>query len=194
MSMSQLPEANIAVLEQHSQGLNALTDLRKALPEENNIIYQRKWVYGYWFKVKYMRRIAERHKLDWQKHGSKLVDKFVTSLAYSTGIFFDAHAAIYQGQPALILAFAEDDDRRRLDHIEFSESEIDKIRRGIGLPAGTKPRWYELSGKGTDPDEEVESEDETYPDETGRTVEVASRPRNIPNHVQELMSRRMEIY
>ncbi|EJD06969.1 uncharacterized protein FOMMEDRAFT_131752 [Fomitiporia mediterranea MF3/22] len=154
---------------------------REEIEKEKN----RKWVYGYWFKVKYMRRIAERHKLDWQKHGSKLVNKFVTSLVYSTGIFFSAHAAIYQGQPALILAFAEDDNRRSLDYIEFSKSEIDKIRRGIGLPAGTKPRWYELSGRETDPDEEVESEDESFPDETDKTVKEASRSRNIPDHVRE---------
>ncbi|EJC99677.1 uncharacterized protein FOMMEDRAFT_148561 [Fomitiporia mediterranea MF3/22] len=134
------------------------------LPEENSLVDRREWVYGYWFKVKHMRRLAERRKLDWQKHGSNMVDKFVTSLILSTGVFFSAHSALYKGQPALILAFANDDDRRRLDRVEFSESQIDKIRRKIGLPAGTKPRWYELDGRGYDSNEEVESDDEKLPD------------------------------
>ncbi|EJC99672.1 uncharacterized protein FOMMEDRAFT_142655 [Fomitiporia mediterranea MF3/22] len=95
-------------------------------------------------------------------------------------------AATYRNQSILILGFVKDDDRRRLDGNEFSELEMDNIRRKIGLPAGTKPRWYELNGMGYDPNEELQSEDERFPDDTGEKTEIYESVPDVPDLMLDL--------
>ena len=45
---------------------------------------------------------------------------------------------------------------------------MDAVRKAMGLPAGTKPKWYEICDRAYDPDEELDSDDEPYPDGPAR--------------------------
>ncbi|EJC99882.1 uncharacterized protein FOMMEDRAFT_31113 [Fomitiporia mediterranea MF3/22] len=146
-----------------SHGLSNFGRLRKALPRQERV-YKREWVYGFWMKNKYLRRLAEKKKLNWQNRTPGLCSKLMGEVTLSTGVFFNVHPGSYRGQTAMIVGFVKDDERRRLERNEFSDTAMEKVRRRLGLPEGTKPRWYELSGVEYDPNEELESEDEEFPE------------------------------
>ena len=70
----------------------------------------------------------------------------------------------YRGRKTTVIVFGEDDHRKRLHDISFSNEEMDRVRRALELPEGTQPRWYELNGRypeGTtfDSDDDVDWED-----------------------------------
>ncbi|EJC99771.1 uncharacterized protein FOMMEDRAFT_22852 [Fomitiporia mediterranea MF3/22] len=181
--MQPCTETKDADIYQRPVALLSTAELREALPELASI-FKKTWVYGYWMKNKYMRRLAEMRKLNWKKKAESVSFKIMDEIVLSTGVFFSFHAAIYRGQSAGIIGFATDDERRRLDRNEFSDRAMDKVRRKIGLPDGTKPRWYELSGEEYDPNEDLESEDEEFPEDPEDVLrcKAISRP-SIPDNM-----------
>ncbi|EJC97455.1 uncharacterized protein FOMMEDRAFT_149664 [Fomitiporia mediterranea MF3/22] len=125
---------------------------------------RRTWVYGFWMKLKYYRQQAEKYNLDWQNHPLGVSFSVLHNLIAATRVHFSGRSVSYRGKMAMILVFAEDDDRRRIKKKEFSTKQIDRIRKELGLPKGTKPRWYEIKGEEYDTNVGLESEDEEFPD------------------------------
>ncbi|EJC99772.1 uncharacterized protein FOMMEDRAFT_160213 [Fomitiporia mediterranea MF3/22] len=139
------------------KGLGSVADMRSALLR-STIKYRRPWVYGFRLKIKYLRRVAERRRLNWRKDASGIMTLLTSEIAFSTRVFFVLNTGSYQKKPAMFITFVKGDERRRLRRNRFSEKDMDKRARSQG---GTR---LELSGNEYDPNEELESEDEDYPE------------------------------
>ncbi|EJC99678.1 uncharacterized protein FOMMEDRAFT_148562 [Fomitiporia mediterranea MF3/22] len=164
--MTSTPKAEDFV-SQPKGSLNETAVLRNALPKTKHRkrhTPRRTWVYGFWMKLKYYRQQAEKYNLDWQNHPVGVSFSILHNLIAATGVYFSVRSVSYRGKMAMILVFAEDDDRRRIKKKEFSTKQMDRVRKELGLPNGTKPRWYESKGEEYDPNVGLESEDEEFPD------------------------------
>ncbi|KAL5530940.1 hypothetical protein ACEPAG_3816 [Sanghuangporus baumii] len=120
-------------------------------------------VYGFWFKNKNMRLIAKKLGLDWDKNAFTAMYKIHDYVWKTARVQCVLRFVKYREQHSLIMTFLEGDEHRSLENLEFSEKQMDRIRKAMGLPKGTKPRWYDVYGEKYDPDHDVESEDEESP-------------------------------
>ncbi|KAL5530943.1 hypothetical protein ACEPAG_3819 [Sanghuangporus baumii] len=121
------------------------------------------WVYGFWLKNKHKRRLARDLKLDWDKKAFKVSFKVLRHVLRTTRVYCSGRAVKYRNQNAMIMTFAESCGDRNLDDCEFTPKQIDRIRKAIGLPNGTRPKWYEVNGLAYASDQESDSEDEEFP-------------------------------
>ncbi|EJC99675.1 uncharacterized protein FOMMEDRAFT_160101 [Fomitiporia mediterranea MF3/22] len=99
-------------------------------------------------KWKHYQQQAEKYNLDRQNHPVGASLSIIHNLMAAARVYCRVRGVIYRGRTAMILVFGEDDDRRR----------DSKGARGI------KPRWFEVDGEDYDPDVELDSEDEEFPD------------------------------
>lgn len=52
----------------------------------------------------------------------------------------------YGNDTAMILYFIESDGRKRMKNSLASEAEMDRVRKALYLPKGTKPKWFNCFG------------------------------------------------
>ncbi|KAL5536353.1 hypothetical protein ACEPAF_175 [Sanghuangporus sanghuang] len=123
----------------------------------------RVWVYGFWLKNKHMRRLARDLKLDWDKKAFKVTFKVLRHVLRTTRVYCSGHAVKYRNQDAMIMTFVESHGERNLNDCEFTPKQMDRVRKAIGLPSGTRPKWYEVNGSDYASDQESDSEDEEFP-------------------------------
>ncbi|OCB87284.1 hypothetical protein A7U60_g5612 [Sanghuangporus baumii] len=64
---------------------------------------------------------------------------------------------------ARVIYFAEDDERKRLSNLEATKEEMDKVRKVLGFPSGTKPKWYCCGGRKECGESADSSDDEVFP-------------------------------
>ncbi|KAL5536355.1 hypothetical protein ACEPAF_177 [Sanghuangporus sanghuang] len=123
------------------------------------------WVYGFWFKSKHMRRLARSLKLNWDKNAFKVTFKLLRHVLRTTRVYCTVRdvTSKYRGQNAMIMTIVESHGERKLDDCEFTPKQMDRVRKAMGLPSGTRPKWYEVNGSDYASDQESDSEDEEFP-------------------------------
>ena len=110
-----------------------------------------------------MRILSEKYNLPWRKKPLQVMFALDTHITKKSCVLFSSEVVQYRGQGATILMFAKDDDRRRLERNKYSEKQMERVRKAIELPEGTKPKWYELHGRDYEQPDQLESEDEDIP-------------------------------
>ncbi|EJD01835.1 uncharacterized protein FOMMEDRAFT_141087 [Fomitiporia mediterranea MF3/22] len=128
---------------------------------QKRLLYE-EWVYGYHLKNKHLRIAAEKFNLRWQTRPGPTMIKLTKYFERASGVDFMFCPVLYRNRPGRILAFVKDDGRKRLEKNTYSHEDMEKVREIIGLPPGTKPKWFDVSGEGIDG--ELSSEDEQFPD------------------------------
>ncbi|KAL5536349.1 hypothetical protein ACEPAF_170 [Sanghuangporus sanghuang] len=98
------------------------------------------WVYGFWFKHKHMRLISRKLGLDWDKHAFAATYKKHDYVWKTARVQCVLSFVKYREQHDLIMTFLEGDEHRSLESLEFSEKQMDRVRKAMGLPKGTRPR------------------------------------------------------
>ena len=110
-----------------------------------------------------MRILSEKYGLPWETMPLETLLALGFCITKKSGVSCDCEAVEYRGQGATVLTFTKDDDRRRLERNKFSEEQMDRLRETIGLPEGTKPKWFEVYGREYEQLDQDESGDEDYP-------------------------------
>ncbi|OCB92127.1 hypothetical protein A7U60_g521 [Sanghuangporus baumii] len=141
-----------------------------------------RWVYGFWFKNKHMKLIAKKLGLDWDKRAFTATYKVHNYVWKTARVYCTIRGVQYRDQRGLIMTFLEGDEHRSLDNLEFSEKQMDRVRKAMGLPKGTKPRWYDVYGEKYDPDYDKESDDEEHP--------LKGKPRQVSKRIYEIVDDR----
>ena len=74
----------------------------------------------------------------------QIVDRVVDTIGGTSddGLDLSVRNVPYGNRYTLIIAFMEDDGRKRVENCEYSEQEIDNVRAAMLFPEGTKPKWY----------------------------------------------------
>ncbi|EJC99673.1 uncharacterized protein FOMMEDRAFT_170293 [Fomitiporia mediterranea MF3/22] len=186
--MSSTPKAE-DFPSQSTETLNETATLRNALPKTKSKGHhrpRRAWVYGFWVKWRHFRRLSEKYGLDWQNHPVAVSFDIFDHLWAAARVLCRIRGVNYQGKRAMILVFAEDDDRRRLKKNKYSAKQMDRFRKELGLPKGTKPRWFEVDGENYDPDVALESEDEEFPDALDEHPSFRAADRTLRDIADEL--------
>ena len=145
-------------------------------------------MYGFWFKNKLRRRVAKRLGLNWKRDAGKIFFRLSDEVGKSSGVWCGITPVVYRGQPATIFSFVEDDNRK-LDKLEYTEKQIDAVRKAMCLPSGTKPKWYEICDKAYDPDAGPDSDDEPFPERLKRGTTCGASRSKLPEYCVE---KRME--
>ncbi|KAL5514661.1 hypothetical protein ACEPAG_1977 [Sanghuangporus baumii] len=123
-----------------------------------------RWIFGYRFKNIHARKIAQKYGLPWKSRPFSTLDKVIHYIGALCGDSWRLETIDRRRNfgNALIIYFAEDDERKRLSKLEATEGEMDKVRKVLGFPSGTKPKWYCCDGMecGESADS---SDDEVFP-------------------------------
>ncbi|OCB91597.1 hypothetical protein A7U60_g1134 [Sanghuangporus baumii] len=123
------------------------------------------WIYGFHFKNRHARLISEKYGLHWKTRPMNTVDRILDHITATTRTRYRLRAVSRPGLTGTrrIIFFAEDDGRKRLKKSEATPEEIDRVRKVLGLPEGTKPKWYNCYGCKEYDGMADSSEDEDWP-------------------------------
>ncbi|OCB91598.1 hypothetical protein A7U60_g1135 [Sanghuangporus baumii] len=123
------------------------------------------WLYGFHFKNRHARLISEKYGLPWKTNPMRALERILLHITATTRTPYRLRAVSCPGFTGTcrIIFFAEDDGRRRLKKSEATPEEIDRVRKVLGLPEGTKPKWYNVYGSKEYDEMADSSEDEDWP-------------------------------
>ncbi|KAL5514663.1 hypothetical protein ACEPAG_1979 [Sanghuangporus baumii] len=123
------------------------------------------WIYGYRFKNIHARKIAQKHGLPWKSRPFSTMQKILDYLEALNGDSWRLETIERRRVfgNARIIYFAEDDERKRLSNLEATEEEMDKVRKFLGFPSGTTPKWYCCAGLMECGEPVDSSDDEVFP-------------------------------
>ncbi|KAL5478499.1 hypothetical protein ACEPAI_2683 [Sanghuangporus weigelae] len=123
------------------------------------------WIYGYRFKNLHARQIAQKYGLPWKSRPFSTLQKVIDYIEALSGDSWRLETIprhrVFGN--ARIIYFAEDNERKRLSNLEATEEEMDKVRKVLGFPSGTKPKWYCCDGRRDCDDDADSSDDEVFP-------------------------------
>ena len=110
-----------------------------------------------------MRILSEKYNLPWKKKPLQVMFALGNHITKKSGVWCPYEVVRYRGRSTTIMTFTKDDDRRRLGRNKFSERQMERIRKAMELPEGTKPKWYEMHERDYEQPDQLESEDEEFP-------------------------------
>ncbi|KAL5497820.1 hypothetical protein ACEPAH_2751 [Sanghuangporus vaninii] len=124
-----------------------------------------RWIYGFRFKNLHARQIAQKHGLPWKSRPFSTLQKVIDYIEAVSDFScrFETIDRRREFGNALVIYFAEDDERKRLSKLEATEEEMDKVRKVLGFPSGTKPKWYCCGGRKECGESADSSDDEVFP-------------------------------
>ena len=91
------------------------------------------------------------------------LERVVDHISFVSGTRFRLRTISYGTGVATIIFFVESDGRKRLKDSLASPEGIDRVRKVLGLPRGTKPKWYNDYGCDEHNNAVDSSDDEALP-------------------------------